>query len=224
LVVVAIIAILAALLLPSLRTARVVARRTACATHQRQVFLGLEMFRNDNNGRLPPGSLVPWPSGDPAPDEYKSPLSKLVPSYMNKLPACPNADPGGSGYGVNTWILRYFGGSVGDLPGTALSGGASAPGLDRIVLLGESYGGLIYAWSHLQYTFEGGNGFQTKPQAHGNRFNFTFMDGHVEALARGTSPLGWVDGAKTGGTFSDDGADGRPVFVSGPVPADGQQR
>src|SRR5437016_5224336 len=54
LVVVAIIAILAALLLPALRDAKEKAKQTACMQHLRQVGLGLLMIGQDNDGWLDP--------------------------------------------------------------------------------------------------------------------------------------------------------------------------
>ncbi len=53
LVVIAIIAVLVALLLPSLNAARRTTRDTACKGNLRQWGLGFEMFTNDNNGRMP---------------------------------------------------------------------------------------------------------------------------------------------------------------------------
>ena len=53
LVVVAIIAVLVALLLPSLNAAREKARQTVCATHQRQIGLATMMYTDEWNGYLP---------------------------------------------------------------------------------------------------------------------------------------------------------------------------
>jgi len=57
LVVVAIIAILAAMLLPALSSAREKARRSSCTTNLRQVGLALEAYAGDYSGYLPS-----WPS------------------------------------------------------------------------------------------------------------------------------------------------------------------
>lgn len=54
LVVVAIIAILAAMLLPALRTARNQAKRIACVSQMHQLGVAFFLYTSDNGGRLPP--------------------------------------------------------------------------------------------------------------------------------------------------------------------------
>jgi prepilin-type N-terminal cleavage/methylation domain-containing protein/prepilin-type processing-associated H-X9-DG protein len=55
LVVITIIGVLAAILLPQLSQAREAARRMACLSNLRQIFLGLTMYANEHDGRFPPG-------------------------------------------------------------------------------------------------------------------------------------------------------------------------
>ena len=55
LVVIAIIAILAAMLLPSLRQAQEKAKQTNCLSNLKQLALGMMMYLQDDDGRLPPG-------------------------------------------------------------------------------------------------------------------------------------------------------------------------
>jgi prepilin-type N-terminal cleavage/methylation domain-containing protein len=63
LVVVAIIAILAALLLPALGKAKFQARRISCVNQQRQVGIALTTFADDNDSRYPQRTLDPKPHG-----------------------------------------------------------------------------------------------------------------------------------------------------------------
>ena len=56
LVVIAIIAVLAALLMPSLSSARERGRRAACLMNQRQIYVATVAYTSDNNNYLPPGS------------------------------------------------------------------------------------------------------------------------------------------------------------------------
>jgi prepilin-type N-terminal cleavage/methylation domain-containing protein len=61
LVVVAIIAILAALLLPALAGAKQWSVRTKCASNLRQIGLGMAMYADDSNGLYPEsGGLIQW--------------------------------------------------------------------------------------------------------------------------------------------------------------------
>ena len=54
LVVITIIAILAAILLPSLRTARDKAKQVACVSNLKQIGIALNVYANDFNGLIPP--------------------------------------------------------------------------------------------------------------------------------------------------------------------------
>lgn len=78
--VIAIIAILAAMLLPALGRSKSAAQRTACANHLRQIRLALGLYLTDYEGQLPPREAFTnrWPT-------------QLVPYYDNlELLRCPS--------------------------------------------------------------------------------------------------------------------------------------
>src|SRR5213592_1278757 len=109
LVVIAIIAILAALLLPALTNAKNKANWISCTNNLRQLGLGLAMYADNNNDRLPPTEFNPekdsasgpyqsyflffGPAGRPA--DVKTPLN-LAYHYTSKLITTPKTfyDPG----------------------------------------------------------------------------------------------------------------------------------
>ena len=60
LVVISIIALLIALLLPALAQARQAAHNLSCMANQKQIALGLVMYAEDHEGKLPPGWVNNW--------------------------------------------------------------------------------------------------------------------------------------------------------------------
>ncbi|MDB5288909.1 MAG: type secretion system protein [Phycisphaerales bacterium] len=81
LVVIGIIALLLAILMPSLRRARQSARSVTCASNARQVVLSMLMYANDNQGYLPTASekgLV-WSNSQPGWIAYFYPANEPAP-------------------------------------------------------------------------------------------------------------------------------------------------
>ena len=116
LVVIAIIAILAAMLLPSLNSARGAARRTACCGNLRQVGMAMALYVSDYNGYYPPwyvnatgmdwGSVLAGKAGGatylPVPEMIGKPNSVL------DCPVHPDGWGGATTYGANMNRFNFY--------------------------------------------------------------------------------------------------------------------
>ena len=72
-IVIAIIAILAAILVPNFIRARAQGQVTACKSNLKNIGTALEMYSTDNSGRFPTS------------------LNTLTPNYLKTIPTCPSA-------------------------------------------------------------------------------------------------------------------------------------
>src|ERR1700735_4567811 len=86
LVVIAIIGILAAMLLPALNQAREKARRANCLSNLKQIGLGIAMYADNYNGRMPQGNPTSAQTGYLG--DCFNLLSNIVTSA--KVFACPS--------------------------------------------------------------------------------------------------------------------------------------
>jgi prepilin-type N-terminal cleavage/methylation domain-containing protein len=115
LVVIAIIAILAAMLLPTLASAKKKAQRMQCANQMRQLGVGFNLFATDNNDMLPPAGYgvddvqqITWDDwldqyiGGHTPQALLE-ISVRPPEYCPKILLCPadiiNVTPAWATYG-----------------------------------------------------------------------------------------------------------------------------
>lgn len=81
-IVIAIIAILAAILVPNFIRARAQGQLTACKSNLKNIGTAMEMYSTDWAGKYPPGGLT-----------------ALEPNYLKTIPECPAA-------GSNTYVMQ----------------------------------------------------------------------------------------------------------------------
>jgi prepilin-type N-terminal cleavage/methylation domain-containing protein/prepilin-type processing-associated H-X9-DG protein len=193
LTVIAIIAILASMLLPSLSRAREMARRTSCASNLRQLNLGIQQYTQDYDETLPPAAVGTggenkiggWvfysQFGTGANSARFDPSKGAIYPYVKSVQifVCPDDSQGqsnGNSYAINSCALTQ----VGD----GMSGAKSLAAFDEVskwMLLSEE--------DTFQKTTD--DGYQLFPPP-ANNFSdrhtdgsvIAFMDGHTKWLRR----------------------------------------
>ena len=92
LVVMAIIAILAAMLMPALQRAREAARRTSCLNNLKEFGSALAMYQKDHGGEIPPSHNTERGSWDANQKRYPRSWDMLYPGYISSgsLYWCPS--------------------------------------------------------------------------------------------------------------------------------------
>ena len=178
LVVVAVIAVLAAMLLPALRNAREAGKRSACLQHLRQVSLGLFLLGDDNEGWLngvnaatSTNAIVAWTARI---TNYLGNSAALV--QPGKLTGCPSRDSRDTfwPFGANTMFVGN-----GYTPMHSLH---EVTHRDRIFLVADCYAYNPYVGGHLDDTVLGWTAAGYFPRHFGQGLNFVFVDGHGEWL------------------------------------------
>jgi prepilin-type N-terminal cleavage/methylation domain-containing protein/prepilin-type processing-associated H-X9-DG protein len=197
LVIIAIIAVLSALILPSLAQARRKALQAACASNLRQTGQALLMWANDNNGYLPPGptradGLYLWYGGayDLNPLflahhlstylGYSAPTSTgqvgkamFCPAFLASSAATNLA--GMYSYVERPYLFGYNGG---------MSGGTNTATSKRLSEIAKTYGSLAQTWviADADTMAIGWFWAGTVPEkpSHGAVRNLLYLDGHVE--------------------------------------------
>lgn len=192
-VVIAIIAILAAILLPALQRTKEMAKSITCVNNEKQINLCFVNYVDDFNGRLPMYSRSNWPTGQGsspyprwteimadylAPAVYKSGTSYYIKG--NSFLMCPSLetpDPTAivyPGYGMNRYGIggdsasapkKYYQISDVKYPSEQVEFGDSIFSLP--LKLGNAYVDFAITYNHFR---------------HNKLSNIVFCDGHVEPV------------------------------------------
>ena len=192
LIVIAIIAILAALLLPAVQRAKEQSKIATCSQQLHQLFLAFTMYGSDNAGWLPDNSWF-FPQnyagvyyGAQIP-QYIKPGHTAITPWIMKCPSVTkditdtNPHWGGT-YGYNVFWYQDWQGNARRLRTDYVK----YPG--RKVLLGDAVGFLVLQngsfWG--EWYFSGRHGGRANGDYNsfeGRCANFAFADGHIEFLA-----------------------------------------
>lgn len=209
LVVIAIIAMLSSILLPALSKAREKGRQTVCISNLKEIFLAIEMYKNDNDGYYPLCSdyfnypsypLVFWSGSQPASGANLDFTGSPIYPYLKagEIKTCPSFkqfgvanQPASGGYGYNK---QFIGGGVGSGGSTTYSykqrKDSEIENHSEIAILSDcaslsySTGGIIesYDMSAPYYKTMGGVTGTLNPSMHfrHNGFaNVVWCDGHI---------------------------------------------
>jgi len=189
LVVVAIIAILAAMLLPALRNARQSARRSWGMSNLRQVGLAIEMYRGDNNGCTPENGV----SNDPSLEL----LSSYVTSNLMFATKASSPAPGFYALDAPTTPIGVVGANM-NVMGGRIATQARAHRFEEIKYPGTTFvvahqiNADITGPSTLDYCFIGVYATIRSPLYWYTGTCFYFVDGHLEwAAYKGPNASRW---------------------------------
>ncbi|MBI4027138.1 MAG: prepilin-type N-terminal cleavage/methylation domain-containing protein [Verrucomicrobia bacterium] len=202
LTVIAIISILAALLMPGLKSARESGRRIKCLSQLKQISLAFNLYAQDNRDFYPPyGSTVspgvyryftekikPYLSDIPETDATREPIIFRCPS--DQRPLAPL---------FQTWVIDTYGNmgltGLNDVLWRVSSGGwvdysftiGTLTKPAETLLCSDHYAWLYWGPAHINNPLQ-------QDFRHGNGINALFADGHVAYLTKAMVP---TDGAAT---------------------------
>ena len=204
LVVIAIIAVLAALLLPALRSARKRGYDIGCANNMRQVYLALISYADDNDSRMPPGFRIlnnqPYTTVNAllTPHGYLGtklycPAMQITPGYnfgANRQTWLQNR----CGYSINNWLEQTQWDRLPDLYWGSYAQGNPYPGAARVMCIADTAAGYDRTWNtvHCDQALDGNGGLLPRSHGPADGLNFMFLDGHSEIKQR---RIQWFNGA-----------------------------
>lgn len=192
LVVISIIAVLAALLLPSIKMVKDAARRVSCGNRMNQISLGVLVYAEDNESLIPDTGkfgLAYWPSSA-FPSNIPGEEGNLDSISMPNIFLCPDDRTGGKfSYALNGNLYNFD--PVTD-NGHASKAVGSIPANRFLVVEARDsrrtnpstgYYSLVNQYYHVECS---------GLVAHNNKgSNYIFMDGHLEYIAAPCPAIFW---------------------------------
>lgn len=200
LVVVAIIAVLAALLLPALARAKGKAKSISCVCNLRQIGLGMNMYQEDNNGILPGTAHASYSNS------WVFSLASYV-GDVDKIRICPGDLKGdqrllnrGTSYVMNEYTsvpaLDPFGQPIASEPVWNKLSAIKRPCDTFLVFeISDRAGtGTGQDHTHSRNWVNGWNSVRDdiQPDRHGGTANYLYADWHVAAL-KAAKLKAWID-------------------------------
>lgn len=193
LVVIAIIAILAAMLLPALNRAKAAADNARCQNQLKQLGLAVHLYADEHLDEFPRSqhsafvyrqktwgyAILPflgYPEATPNSPEWSR--------VFNTLYRCPNdRRTNGWSYGFNVFFEL---GPEDDYQGSPATWRktASVPNPSRTILLAETTGSADHIMAHF---WDSSTTPEVATHRHGTRSNYAFSDGHVSSLSFATT-------------------------------------
>ncbi|NOX97879.1 MAG: DUF1559 domain-containing protein [Nitrospirae bacterium] len=188
-VTIAILAILVALLLPAISTARSAGQRAACTNNLRQLGLAFQMYAQDFDNFLPHEDGK-YPAGSDHPSWFEAITSYLDNANRSNVKQCPAYKPARS-LPSPTYYTYKFNSRLEDYQGSPpFRRLDSLVSPSRTILL---YDGVAYAGNSPLSTIKGIYG--TIASRHLGGTNFLLADGHVQWHKEETIPgkdYGWI--------------------------------
>jgi prepilin-type processing-associated H-X9-DG protein len=177
LIVVAIVAILAAILMPVGRRMIEQGNQAKCMSNLRQLYGVLMFYAAENNQMLPSPDVNEDPDSQSAAHWFRRLDRYIAQQERIKILTCPSAKTFKPGDWSTAYGMNYYLGKNQDWRTLSIDQKS------RVILLADAV--INPAWhSAGSAIFEDGGPFnKTVDLRHGGRANFLFLDGHVEASA-----------------------------------------